>query len=85
METRLETEGGDLVGTFTLPPFHMPPKVVQWGGRTFTFYRWNYSREPASAIYRECVVWCITSQMQRELTEKELAANATKITGEDGA
>jgi len=39
MEIDLYTAGGDFVSTVWIPPFDPPPRVVTWGGRTFTLMR----------------------------------------------
>lgn len=87
MDIRLETDGGALVGTFSIPQFNLPPKVVTWGNRIFAFRRWDHrERVPTQGvIYSEVFAYCITSQMVRELTEKDLVEATTTISQDDGA
>lgn len=64
MRVRLEAQEGCYVGTFKVPDFNVPPKVIAWGTRLFAFYRWveDSPRTNKIAVYRESFAYTITTK-----------------------
>lgn len=70
MHIRLETNDGGLVGHFDIPDFNVPPKIVTWGSRLFTFRRWDHPNADTVVVYGETFAYSIAS-IARPATEKD--------------